>query len=227
MNIGILQTGQIPDKMRPRLGDYPQLFAHFLDGHGFGFRTWKVQDMAFPASVHDADGWLITGSCHGVYENHPFIAPLEQLVRDALVARVPLVGICFGHQLMAQALGGTVRKFPGGWAIGPQTYALDGQRLRLNAWHQDQVITPPTGARVIASNDFCPYAGLAYGDLGWSVQAHPEFPDAVIEGLLNLPSAVPQPQRAAAQAALGRPLDSATVGRKIARVFRRAPADAP
>lgn len=228
MKIGILQTGQSPETLRPGLGDYPGMFERLLDGHGFTFRTWLVEEMEFPDGPQDADGWLITGSRHGVYEDHPFIAPLEQLVRDALDARVPVVGICFGHQLMAQALGGKVEKFGGGWAVGPQTYDVEGAPMTVNAWHQDQVTTPPPGARVIASNDFCRYAGLAYGDLGWSVQPHPEFKDDFIRGLIRTRAVgvVPQAQLEAAEAALGQRLDSPAMGDRIAAFLKRARARA-
>ncbi len=228
MKIGILQTGQSPEPLRPEMGDYPAMFERLLDGHGFTFRTWLVEEMAFPDSPQDADGWLITGSKHGVYEDHPFIAPLEQLVRDALDAKVPVVGICFGHQLMAQALGGKVEKYDGGWSVGPQTYEVEGRPMTVNAWHQDQVTAPPPGARVIASNDFCRYAGFAYGDLGWSVQPHPEFQDDFVRGLMHTRAVgvVPQPQLDAAEAALGQPLDSPAIGDRIAEFFKRAHARA-
>lgn len=185
MKIGILQTGQAPDALRATFGDYPTMFEVLLDGHGFAFETWHVEGMEFPASVQDADGWLITGSRHGVYEDHAFIAPLEQHIRDAFAAGLPVVGICFGHQIMAQALGGKVEKFSGGWAVGAQDYEIEGENLVLNAWHQDQIISPPEGARTIGSNAFCEHAALAYGAQGYSVQAHPEFDDAFIQGLID------------------------------------------
>ena len=116
--IGILQCGQAPAELKQDMGDYPDMFVRLLDGRGFQFRTWHVEEMEFPASVHDADGWLLTGSRHGAYEDHDFIPPLERFIRDAYDAAVPMVGICFGHQIIAQALGGTVVKHPGGWSVG-------------------------------------------------------------------------------------------------------------
>lgn len=160
MLIGILQTGEAPDVLSAEMGDYPDMFRRLLDGKGFAFRTYRVLDMDFPASVHDCDGWLITGSRHGVYEEHAFIPPLEAFIRAAREARVPLVGICFGHQIVAQALGGRVERSDKGWAVGPTAYDFGGDRIVLNAWHRDQVIEPPDGAEVIASNSFCENAAL-------------------------------------------------------------------
>lgn len=223
MKIGILQTGQSPDILRSDLGDYPAMFERLLSGGDFTFQTWHVEAMDFPQSVQDADGWLITGSRHGVYEDHGFIAPLEQFIRDAFDAGLPVAGICFGHQMMAQALGGQVGKFPGGWAVGAQDYDFEGESLTLNAWHQDQVLTPPDTARTVASNAFCPFAALSYGDQGYSVQAHPEFSDAFIQGLIDTRGrgVVPEPLLQKASAAQGGPRDSHIIADRIVALFQR------
>ena len=223
MKIGILQTGQSPEILRGTLGDYPDLFERLLAGQGFTFATWHVEAMEFPASVHDADGWLITGSRHGVYEDHPFIPPLEQFIRDALGAQIPVVGICFGHQIMAQALGGTVAKFSGGWAVGAQDYDFGGETLTLNAWHQDQVITPPEGARTLASNAFCAHAALAFGAHGVSVQPHPEFDDEFIQGLIDTRGrgVVPDALLRDAEARRGGTRDSYRVAEWISAHFKQ------
>jgi len=222
MLIGILQTGYAPEALRDA-GDYPDMFAHLLEGHGFDFRTYRVVDMEFPASATECDGWLITGSRHGTYDDLPFIAPLEQLIREAFAAKVPVAGICFGHQIMAQALGGTVEKYSGGWSVGPTEYDFDGETLTMNAWHQDQVTSPPPGAKVIASSPFCQYAGLAYDDRGLSVQAHPEFADDFVKGLIDTRGRglVPDPVLSEARDKLGAPLDSPDIARRIAAFFKQ------
>ena len=223
MRIGILETGLAPEDLRARFGSYPDLFARLLAPHGFDFDTYSVVGMEFPDSVHDAEGWLITGSRHGVYDDLPFIPPLEALVRQAVAEAVPVVGICFGHQVLAQALGGRVEKFHGGWAVGPQDYDFDGTPMRLNAWHQDQEIEPPEGAEVIATHPFCPYAGLRYGDRALSVQAHPEFDDGFITGLIESRGrgVVPDDRLDAALNRLGGGGDSAVIAARIAAFFRQ------
>ncbi len=224
MLIGILQTGQSPDALKAEAGDYPDMFRRLLDGHGFSFRTWHVEAMEFPDGPAEADGWLITGSRHGAYEDHPFIKPLERLIRDIHAAGVPLVGICFGHQIIAQALGGKVERYGGGWSVGPTDYDFGGEALTLNAWHRDQVVEAPKGATVLASNAFCTNAALAYGDDIFTVQAHPEFRTDFVEGLMRTrgPGLVPDEKMAAARGRAGDVIDSPDIADRIA-AFYKAP----
>ena len=222
MKIGILQTGHAPDAMRPDTGDYADLFKQLLGDQGFEFETYDVVDMQFPENVLAADGWLLTGSKHGAYEDHPFIAPLEAFIRDAYAAGAPMVGICFGHQIIAQALGGKVEKFPGGWAVGRQTYDWQGDTVALNAWHQDQVTQRPTGADIVATNDFCENAALVYGDRVFTVQAHPEFENAFTNRLGDErgEGVVPAPLLTAARAAANMPIDNTRIADQMTRFFK-------
>ncbi|MFT3687605.1 type 1 glutamine amidotransferase [Paenirhodobacter sp.] len=221
MLIGILQTGQSPETLRETNGDYPDMFQRILANRGLTFRTYDVAGMDFPKDIHDCDGWLITGSRFGAYEDHPFIPPLEEFIRRAIGAKVPVVGICFGHQIIAQAMGGKVEKFPGGWAIGAQDYTFDGQRVTLNAWHQDQVTQRPEGAEAIACNDFCENAALIYGDTAFTVQAHPEFDDTFIKGMLDqrAPGVVPDALIERAVQRVADPKSSDLLADRIARFF--------
>ncbi len=228
MHIGILQTGEAPESLRAG-GDYPDFFIRLLADQGFSFTNWRVLDGASPPAVTAADGWLITGSRFGAYEDHAFIAPLEQFIRDGFAARVPVAGICFGHQIMAQALGGRVEKFAGGWAVGPTDYTFEDETITLNAWHQDQVTTPPPGARTIGHNPHCAHAALAYDaadgqPLGWSIQPHPEFDDAFTGALIDTRGRglVPDPLLDAASARLGQPLHRTRIATRIADFFRAA-----
>lgn len=185
MKIGILQAGHSPDEVRDSVGDYGEMFTRLLDGHGFTFEIFSVVDGEFPAGLDAADGWLITGSKHGAYEDHDWIPPLEDLIRKIKTAGQPLVGVCFGHQIIAQALGGKVEKFSGGWSVGRTEYDFGDETLALNAWHQDQVTKLPEGAEVIASTDFCANAALVYGDQILTIQPHPEFTSDLVSGLIT------------------------------------------
>ena len=187
MKIGLLICGHAIEQVAQNHGDYAVWFQSLLAGNGFAFDVYNVVDMEFPTGVNDADGWLLSGSRHGAYEDHPFIPPLEDFVRQAYAKPVPTVGICFGHKLIAQALGGQVEKFKDGWAVGRQEYKFEGHGdVALNAWHQDQVMELPKDARVIAGNDFCQNAGLVYGDRAFTVQPHPEFSNPIMSDYVEL-----------------------------------------
>lgn len=224
MKIGILVTGHVAEALQGTHGEYDRVFARWLDGHGFTFRGWFVVDGQFPDGPGDADGWLITGSRHGTYEDHDWIAPLEALIRDIIASGRPLVGICFGHQIIAQALGGRVEKVARGWSVGRTTYDTATGPLTLDAWHQDQIVALPEGARVLAESDFCPHAALAYGDRVLSYQAHPEFSADYTRDLLERrgPGLVPNDLLDAARATTGKPNDSMKIAAAIADFFKRA-----
>lgn len=223
MRIGILQCGQSPAQLKRDLGDYPDMFVRLLAGRGFEFTTWHVEGMEFPQDIHDADGWLLTGSRHGAYEDHAFIPPLEDFIRRVHDAGVPMVGICFGHQIIAQALGGTVVKHPGGWAVGAQDYDFGGRPVTLNAWHQDQVVALPPGAQVAGRNAFCENAALIYGDRAFTVQAHPEFGDDFIQGLMDTRAkgVVPDDLLAGAAARMGQADGASLLADRIEAFFKQ------
>lgn len=192
MKIGILQCGHTPGPVAANHGDFDQMFIRLLGGYNFEFTTYNVVDMEFPSGPNAQDGWLLTGSRHGAYESHPFIALLSDLIREIATQKRVMVGICFGHQIIAQALGGTVEKFSGGWSIGREEYAFDGMgQIALNAWHQDQVTTAPKGARTISTSPFCQYAALIYGQEILTVQAHPELSPAIIKDYIKVKRADP------------------------------------
>ena len=227
MIIGILQTGHLPAEIRGSLGDYDAHFERLFAGRAFTYRVFDVVDGVFPDGPEAADGWLVTGSRHAVYEDHPWIAPLEVLVREIVAAGRPLVGICFGHQLIAQALGGTVEKYAGGWAAGRRCYRFGDTEVALNAWHQDQVVVPPPGATILAENAFTPVAAMAIGPRVLTVQAHPEFESATVGHLIEARgAALPAEMMATAQAALPQPTDNARVAGWLADVLEGADATA-
>lgn len=224
MKIGILITGHaIPEFEQDFGGDYDAVFAHMLRGHGFEFTGYNVVDGEFPDGPAAADGWLITGSKHGAYEDHDWIPPLEQLIRDIYADGRPLVGVCFGHQIVAQALGGKVEKFGGGWSVGHTTYDIEGQSMAINAWHQDQVTELPPGAEVIGSSDFCANAALLYDNRIYTIQPHPEFTSRMVGQLLDTRGrgVVPDELIDDARTKLDAPINSDKIADRVAKFFKQ------
>ncbi len=218
MHIGILQTGHMTDAARQETGDYDEMFERLLAPHGLTFTTWDIEASVFPSGPEAADGWLITGSRHGAYEDHPWIPPLEDLIRQIVESGRPIIGICFGHQIVAQALGGKVEKFSGGWTVGATEYrTTGGETLTLNAWHQDQVVELPEGAETFASSDSCVHAGFVLGDTVLCWQPHPEYGTQALGALITHRGGAVEPDRlAGAKARLDGETDRQDVGARMA-----------
>lgn len=194
MNIGILATGTNEPELMAEYGSFADMVVQLFGRTdcGFSFEVFDVRLGHFPASADQCDGWVVTGSKHSVYDELDWIAPLKQLIREVYDATVPMLGICFGHQIIAEAFDGKVAKYQGGWGVGQQYYQLsdginlDGlESLCLNAIHQDQVVIKPSGAEVFSSSEFCLNAGLVYSDRILTVQAHPEFTTGYEKALLE------------------------------------------
>jgi GMP synthase-like glutamine amidotransferase len=173
------------------------MFQNLL-GPEHDYTVYDVQAGQLPESPGEQDAWLITGSAAGVYDPLPWIAPLSDFLRAAR-GQAPMVGICFGHQIMAEAFGGKVIKSDKGWGVGLHSYAVSetepwmvspGEEgavsVAVPASHQDQVVEPPPGARVSAASEFTPYGVLTYeADKAMSMQFHPEFAPAYAKALIE------------------------------------------
>ncbi|MFT5721590.1 MAG: GMP synthase-like glutamine amidotransferase [Motiliproteus sp.] len=186
MKIGILATGITPDDLLDDFGTYAGMVTELFTAVGceYRFETFDVRDGEFPASAQDCDGWVITGSKCNVYQQLDWMLRLKTLIVEIYQAQKPMLGICFGHQIIAEAFGGRVDKYPGGWGVGLHRYQLVGenplftpvdQGFTLNAMHQDQVLDKPDNAEVVAESEFCRYAALRYDNRILTLQAHPEF----------------------------------------------------
>ncbi|MEM7523170.1 MAG: type 1 glutamine amidotransferase [Pseudomonadota bacterium] len=146
-----------------------------------------VSGGAPPPAAAAYDGYLLTGSEKGVYDDAPWIAPLKAFLRELRDANRPVFGICFGHQIMAEAYGGRAAKADKGFVIGVRGYETpDGAPIDAHAMHQDQVISVPPGARVTAASAYCPVAALDYDFPARSVQFHPEFSTALVNDAIEV-----------------------------------------
>jgi GMP synthase (glutamine-hydrolysing) len=235
VRVGLLVVGHIDPRSTHIAGDYPALFATLLDGHGIELVTYDLDAGRFPASITECDGWLCSPSRSSAYDDLPWRADAEDLLRDLVAHEHPYVGICFGHQLLAQALGAPVRRAADGWQVGVHEYELLARpgwmrprtdRLALIASHEDQVTALPDGATLLARSVGCPVAGLLVGDRAWSLQPHPELvPDLADHLLAGRVELIGAEKVRRARAGLLQPLDRPLVARWIARFFADQVAD--
>ena len=186
MKIGILLVGRASEDLVDEYGTYAEMLIALINTEEqvFEFKTFNILDDEFPKDHLECDGWIVTGSPHGVYEEHSWIPTVSQLINNVYEANLPIFGVCFGHQLIAQALGGHVEKSEKGWGLGLHTYQVNNkpdymsnlsEEVTLNICHQDQVLRPPQGATVYAKSEFCENAGFYIKDKVLTMQAHPEF----------------------------------------------------
>jgi GMP synthase-like glutamine amidotransferase len=230
VRIAILETGAPPEDLKARYCDYPAMFRALLAGEGRSFETYDVTAGQFPPQA-DFYALIITGSPAGAYEPLPWIEPLKAFLRAS--KGKPMVGVCFGHQIMAEAFGGKVEKSAKGFAVGLHHYTVLEREpwmdaavaFAIPASHQDQVVVQPANTRVIAASDFTPFAALAYTDQpAISFQGHPEFDPKFAEALIEnrRGTRLTQDQADAGVDSLEQPNDRQMVGRWILRFLDNA-----
>jgi len=235
MTLTILKVGAVPEPLRDRFSPYPAMFRAMFEAVGAGFSVTEIDVIGgepLPAPTAP-QAVLVTGSSYGVYDDTPWIASLRGFIQDAYARDVPMVGICYGHQAIADALGGVVEKSEKGWGLGRHTYAVAGRpelftapvdTLSVTCSHQDQVIAPPPDAEVILRSDFAPHAGLHYANgKTLSFQPHPEFEDDYGRALVDLRRGrAPDRVIADAHASFAKPSDRLVLAETIARFLARA-----
>lgn len=200
MKLGILETGKMIDDLADEHGHFPELFQALLGSiPDLTFPAYEVVHGEFPGDAAECDAWLVTGSKYGVYDDEPWIEPLKAFLVAARSRGVPMIGICFGHQIMAEAFGGRAEKSDRGWGCGAHDYQVlahpewmenPGDMFSMYAMHQDQVTALPDDAVRLATSQFCENAMVAWGDPASpdaiSIQPHPEFTTRLAKELVEL-----------------------------------------
>jgi GMP synthase-like glutamine amidotransferase len=222
-------VGHVDEKSRHIGGDYPELFAEILAPVGVDLVRYDLDEGRFPLSVDECDGWLCSPSRLSTYDPVPWLDDAQQLLRQIVETETPYVGICFGHQLLAQALGGVVERAAYGWGVGARHYEVVEQKawmtpaaeqISLIGSHQDQVSLLPDGAELLFRSDYCPNGGFAIGERAWTIQVHPEFTPQLADHLLaGRVQLIGAERVAVARKSLDQPLDRHRVAQWIANFF--------
>ena len=233
MNIGLLACDDVPSRLRHIAGGYQDMFDALLRPHipDLTFTRFETCQGEVPATPDACDVYLCTGSRYSVYDERDWIEALKGFVRDVHDAGKPFVGICFGHQVLAQALGGQVEKASQGWGIGvidmdivkPEPWMQPMQpRCSLQYMHGDQVQRMPADSTLLASAPHCPVAMFRVGETMLGIEGHPEFPAAYEEALLRARrERIGAEHVDAALASLSNPTDQTIAGRWIANFIGR------
>ncbi|MBV8957304.1 MAG: gamma-glutamyl-gamma-aminobutyrate hydrolase family protein [Actinobacteria bacterium] len=233
MRIGLLECDHVDDRYRHLSGDYADMFAAlFAADPIIELVNYDVVNGELPGEPGECDGWLVTGSRKSAYDDEEWIHRTAGFIRAAAATETPLVGICFGHQLLAHALEGAVERAPAGWGAGILTVDVTQKEpwmqparseARLHFMHQDQVTRVPNGGEVVASADHCPIAAFTVGDTMLGIQAHPEFTVPYAEALLtDRTERIGGDKAGAALESLATPTDEGVVAQWIVNFFTGA-----
>lgn len=180
LRLCIIENGLVPDDLADRFESYPKMIQSWLSSQ-LPEAEFSVVSAVSEEPLPDPrayDGYLLTGSKYSVYDGLEWIVKLRAFLQRLREDRSPVFGICFGHQLMAEAYGGSVRKAEQGWGIGAQPYRYRDLPIEEGAafvFHQDQVVRLPEQVQVKGGSDHCPFGVLEYSFPAMSVQYHPEF----------------------------------------------------
>lgn len=186
IRIGLLEADVLYPDLISEYRSYGTMFQKALArlAPELSFRFYQIQKGEFPSAIDECDVYLLTGSKTGVYDEASWLEPLANWIQSAYQNQARLIGICFGHQMLAQSLGGQAAKSEKGWGVGnysveinqvPNWLDAPTTNFKLIYSHQDQVLQLPTGAQRLAGNAFCPNAAWYLNNQVLCFQGHPEF----------------------------------------------------
>ena len=196
MRIGLLKCDTVKEELQHIAGDCSDFFVTLFSQHApeVSLTIYDVQNGRYPQSPDECEGYITTGSASSVYDDEPWIMRFRDFVRQLYESNVKLVGVCFGHQMIAEALDGKCEKAECGWGVGMKTVkiisrkswmepALDSYNLVVS--HLDQVCKLPTGSEVLGTNEYCPNAMFMVGEHFLGIQGHPEFTALYADALFH------------------------------------------
>lgn len=236
LEVGLLECDHVGEQLRSIGGDYADMFRGLLAGAAphLELVAYDVVGGDLPDDPGRHHAWLITGSSYSVFDDEPWIAGLLDFIRAVDAGNQRLVGVCFGHQAIAHALGGATARSERGWGVGVQTLDVAETRpwmhparkhLRLVMSHQDEVVALPPNATVLAEAECCGISMFEIGDRLLGIQGHPEYTTAYAAALLETRlDRIPPDLATAARATFSGDPDAAVASEWIARYLGQAAA---
>ncbi|MGF1716601.1 GMP synthase [Photobacterium chitinilyticum] len=203
MILGILLCDDVRPELQTKHGNYPAMFSELFSqvDSGIVLNFYRVMDGQYPESLDECDAYISSGSKFSVYDNIRWIRTFEAFIHQLYQQHIPFIGICFGHQMIARALGGEVCCSNKGWGLGVANVKLNRDMVSQHGWltdpkkgysllvsHQDQITEPPKDTIVLAGSEFCPYAMTQVGHHFLGIQGHPEFTPDYSHDLIQLRS---------------------------------------
>ena len=201
MKIGLLACDFVNPEFLEISGTIPQMFADLISQTKIDadWKVYQVWEGEIPSSTDECEAWFISGSRKSIYEEEDWIKYFGEVVTNLHADKRKTVGICFGHQIIAQALGGEVQCSDRGWGIGVKEIEMTTQepwmqsslkKVKMLFTHQDQVEKLPPGARLLGSAEHCPHAIFAMGNHILAFQSHPEYSRAYLRALIQSREAI-------------------------------------
>ena len=196
MKIGLLKCDRVDRDLRMKFGDHSDFFLDLFQKYtpSVSLDVFDAQKEAYPEEITDYHGYICTGSRFSVYDDEPWVRRLRVFIKELYDNRIKFVGICFGHQMIAEALGGRCSLSDNGWGLGVKTAAV----YKRQAWmdpaldkysilvsHRDQIEALPPEGSIIAGNDHCPRSMISVGGHFLGIQGHPEFTRPFLRELMQ------------------------------------------
>ncbi|KAK0763526.1 hypothetical protein N5P37_002903 [Trichoderma harzianum] len=206
--VAILECDTPIEPVVKQFGSYGDIFERFLrnglakylkhtTSQDVDLRLIKsnMVDMGDLPAFDQVDCLLLTGSKHNSFEDDPWILRLVEYIRTAhQTSKLPIIGICFGHQIISRALGGVVQRNPKGWEVSVDHIDLapkgrelfNSASIDLHQMHRDAVLQLPDGVQNLGTSPVCGIQGLYAPGRIFSLQAHPEFNGVIMSEILTL-----------------------------------------
>lgn len=201
--IGFLNCYHFDKASPPYQLHYSSMFLDFFKNIPSEIKTYKTGLGEVPQDINECDGWIISGSPKSAYDDDEWIKNLSKFIRECDSNKKKMVGICFGHQLVAYSLGGKTEKSKNGWGIGIKKFNMIKKKHWMNPElkevsllfsHQDQVTKLPENAELLATDTFCPNEMYSIDDHVLCLQGHPEFTKTFIKDRLESRSEIIEPK---------------------------------